>query len=365
MSERLTRINMYIKEIDLQNFRNYNVQKVQLDKGINIFYGDNAQGKTNLLEAIFLCSIGKSFRTNKDKELINFNKDYADIEISYEKKDRSGKINLRIDDKKRFLVNNVPVKKTSEIIGNIYIVLFTPDDINILKNGPSKRRRFLDIMISQLRPKYIYSLNQYNKIIAQRNAYLKQIKFSDVNYNLLDIWDENLSIYGEKIHNYREEFIKKIIDKINYIHGNITNKNEKIDIQYIYNFKDRKDFLEKLKNNRNLDIKTGMTNAGIQREDFVISINGKKLNLYGSQGQHRTAVLSLKITELEIIKDELEEKPILLLDDFMSELDSKRRLNLLDLMENNQVIITCTEKGVFDKQDINAKYFYVDNGIIK
>ena len=220
-------------------------------------------------------------------------------------------------------------------------------------------------MISQLRPKYIYSLNQYNKIIAQRNAYLKQIKFSDVNYNLLDIWDENLSIYGEKIHNYREEFIKKIIDKINYIHGNITNKNEKIDIQYIYNFKDRKDFLEKLKNNRNLDIKTGMTNAGIQREDFVISINGKKLNLYGSQGQHRTAVLSLKITELEIIKDELEEKPILLLDDFMSELDSKRRLNLLDLMENNQVIITCTEKGVFDKQDINAKYFYVDNGIIK
>ena len=356
---------MYIKEIDLQNFRNYSMQKVKLDKGINIFYGDNAQGKTNLLEAIFLCSIGKSFRTNRDRELINFNNDYSNIEISFEKKDRCGKINLRIDDKKRFLVNNVPVKKTSEIIGNIYIVLFTPDDINILKNGPSKRRRFLDIMISQLRPKYIYSLNQYNRIISQRNAYLKQIRFSDVNNNLLDIWDENLSIYGEKIHNYREEFIKKITNNINYIHGNITNKNEKIDIQYIYNFKDKKDFLDKLKYNRKLDIKTGITNAGIQREDFNVSINGKKLNLYGSQGQHRTVVLSLKISELEIIKEELEEKPILLLDDFMSELDFKRRFNLLNLMKDNQVIITCTDKEAFSKQDIKPKYFYVNNGIIK
>ena len=356
---------MYIKEIDLQNFRNYSMQKVKLDKGINIFYGDNAQGKTNLLEAIFLCSIGKSFRTNRDRELINFNNDYSNIEISFEKKDRCGKINLRIDDKKRFLVNNVPVKKTSEIIGNIYIVLFTPDDINILKNGPSKRRRFLDIMISQLRPKYIYSLNQYNRIISQRNAYLKQIRFSDVNNNLLDIWDENLSIYGEKIHNYREEFIKKITNKINYIHGNITNKNEKIDIQYIYNFKYKKDFLDKLKYNRKLDIKTGITNAGIQREDFNVSINGKKLNLYGSQGQHRTVVLSLKISELEIIKEELEEKPILLLDDFMSELDFKRRFNLLNLMKDNQVIITCTDKEAFSKQDIKPKYFYVNNGIIK
>lgn len=271
---------MYIKEIELENFRNYNNQKIKLDKGLNIIYGDNAQGKTNLLEAIFLCSIGKSFRTNKDKELINFNKEYSNIEIIYEKKDRSGKINLKIDDKKRYLVNNVPIRKTSEIIGNIYVVLFTPDDINILKNGPSKRRRFLDIMISQLRPKYLYSLNQYNKIMAQRNAYLRQIKSNEEDNKLLDIWDENLSTFGEKIHKYREEFINKISDKINYIHGNITNENEKIEIQYIYNFKDKENFLDKLKLNRQLDIRTGITNIGIHREDFIVSINGKKLSLY-------------------------------------------------------------------------------------
>ena len=271
---------MYIKEIELENFRNYNNQKIKLDKGLNIIYGDNAQGKTNLLEAIFLCSIGKSFRTNKDKELINFNKEYSNIEIIYEKKDRSGKINLKIDDKKRYLVNNVPIRKTSEIIGNIYVVLFTPDDINILKNGPSKRRRFLDIMISQLRPKYLYSLNQYNKIMAQRNAYLRQIKSNEEDNKLLDIWDENLSTFGEKIHKYREEFINKISDKINYIHGNITNENERIEIQYIYNFKDKENFLDKLKLNRQLDIRTGITNIGIHREDFIVSINGKKLSLY-------------------------------------------------------------------------------------
>lgn len=271
---------MYIKEIELENFRNYNNQKIKLDKGLNIIYGDNAQGKTNLLEAIFLCSIGKSFRTNKDKELINFNKEYSNIEIIYEKKDRSGKINLKIDDKKRYLVNNVPIRKTSEIIGNIYVVLFTPDDINILKNGPSKRRRFLDIMISQLRPKYLYSLNQYNKIMAQRNAYLRQIKSNEEDNKLLDIWDENLSTFGEKIHKYREEFINKISDKINYIHGNITNENEKIEIQYIYNFKDKENFLDKLKLNRQLDIRTGITNIGIHREDFIVNINGKKLSLY-------------------------------------------------------------------------------------
>ena len=183
---------MYIKEIKLQNFRNYNLEKIELYEGTNIFYGDNAQGKTNILESIFVSSLGKSFRTNKDKELIKENEEFTKVEIKFVKEKREEKINFEISDKKIFTVNDVLLKKTSEIIGKINIVLFTPEDINILKNEPIKRRRFLNIMISQLRPLYIHLLSQYNKILEQRNNYLKQIKYENKNKKNLENWDEQL-----------------------------------------------------------------------------------------------------------------------------------------------------------------------------
>ena len=167
---------MYINKIKLQNFRNYNEQEINLNKSINVFYGDNAQGKTNILEAIFLCTFGKSFRTNKEKELIKLGKDNANVIIEYEKKDRDGKISISISDKKQILVNGIKIKKLSELLGNINIVIFTPDDINILKGGPALRRRFLDMMIGQLKPNYVYTLNMYIKSLEQRNNYLRQIK---------------------------------------------------------------------------------------------------------------------------------------------------------------------------------------------
>lgn len=350
---------MIINEINLNNFRNYINQNIKLEKGINVFYGNNAQGKTNLLEAIFICAIGKSFRTNKEKELINFNENNTNIEVSYKKSDRDGKIKLEINDKKKFFLNDILLKRTSEVLGNIYIVLFTPDDISILKEGPSHRRRFLDIMISQLRPTYMHLLSDYNKTMIQRNNYLRQINYDNKNILLLDTWDDKLLELGKKIYNYRKEFIEKIELKLNNIHSKITDKKENISIKYISDLNNN-NFNEEFLKNRNIDIQRGNTSIGIHKDDFKIKINNKIISSYGSQGQHRTAVLSLKIAELEIIEDEVGEYPILLLDDFMSELDEERRNNLLKNMKNNQVIITCTDKSFFE--NMNANFYEVENG---
>ena len=192
---------MNITKIKLKNFRNYDEQEIELGNNINIFYGDNAQGKTNIIESIFLCAIGKSFRTNKDNELIKFNEDFASVYIEYEKSDRECNIKIDISNKKNIYTNGIKIKKLSDLLGNINIVIFTPDDINILKDGPQKRRRFLDIMIGQLRPNYIYILNMYNKTLEQRNNYLKQIKEENKPEDLLDIWDEKLIEYGVQIYN--------------------------------------------------------------------------------------------------------------------------------------------------------------------
>ena len=353
---------MYINKIKLQNFRNYNEQEINLNKSINVFYGDNAQGKTNILEAIFLCTFGKSFRTNKEKELIKLGKDNANVIIEYEKKDRDGKISISISDKKQILVNGIKIKKLSELLGNINIVIFTPDDINILKGGPALRRRFLDMMIGQLKPNYVYTLNMYIKTLEQRNNYLRQIKEENKPENLLDIWDEKLIEYADIIYKYRKEFIDKIKKKINIIHKKITDEKEEINIQYISNCESKEVYSELLKQRRKLDIIKGFTTKGIHRDDFEIYINNKELSIYGSQGQNRTAILSLKLSELQVIYDEIEEEPILLLDDFMSELDINRRKNFLNNINNTQVIITCAEKIEFLKENVDYCLYQVKEG---
>ncbi len=250
---------MYIKKINLTNFRNYEEQEINFDKNINIFYGNNAQGKTNILESIYLCAIGKSYRTNKDKELINKDKDFSKVQIEFEKKDREGKLAININDKKIISVNDIKIKKMSEVLGNINIVLFNPDDINIFKEGPSRRRKILDIMISQLRPSYIYNLNMYLKVLEQRNNYLKQIKYENKQEDMLDIWEEKLAEYAEIIYNYRKEFVQKIMKKIVLIHEKITNGKEQINIKYISDFITKENFLEKIKKNRKIDIIKGFS----------------------------------------------------------------------------------------------------------
>ena len=217
---------MWIKELRINNFRNYKNEKIKFEKNINIFYGENAQGKTNIIEAIFLCSMGRSFRTNKDKEMILLNESQANIEIEFEKSDRSGKIKIELAGKKNVSINGIKIKKLSELLGNVNIVIFTPDDINILKGGPQNRRRFLDIMISQLKPNYMHNLNLYLKTLEQRNNYLRQIREENKNENMLEIWDEKLSEYAVNIYNYRKEFIDKINNKIKNIHNEITENKE-------------------------------------------------------------------------------------------------------------------------------------------
>ena len=353
---------MYIEKIKLQKFRNYEQLELDLNKNINIIYGNNAQGKTNILEAIFLSGFGKSFRTKKEKEMIKFNEQSSLVEIFYKKKDRDGKVKIEIGNKKQISLNGIKLKKLSELLGNINIVIFTPDDINILKDGPAERRRFLDMMIGQLRPNYVYNLNMYLKTIEQRNNYLRQIREENKPENMLEIWDENLAEYGEKIYVYRNEFINKIANKINNIHKNITDAKEEIKIEYLSNCDNKENYLKLLNERRKLDIIKGFTTKGIHRDDFVIYINDKEVSTFGSQGQNRTAVLSLKLSELQVVYDEIGEYPILLLDDFMSELDEERRKNFLNNIKNTQVILTGTDK--IELSGVEYSMFNVKEGKI-
>ena len=350
---------MWIKKIKLYNFRNYKDQEIKLKEDINIFYGENAQGKTNIIESIFLGSMGKSFRAKKDKEMILINENNAKIEIEFEKKDRNGKIKIELSNKKNVYINGIKIKKLSELLGNINIVIFTPDDINILKGSPQNRRRFLDIMISQLKPNYMHNLNLYLKTLEQRNNYLRQIKEENKKEDLLEIWDEKLVEYASVIYNYRAEFK----NKIKKIHNEITENKEEIEIEYISECNNKENYLNLLKQRRKLDIIKGYTTKGIHRDDFEIYINKKRLDIYGSQGQNRTVILSLKLSELKIIEEEIGENPILLLDDFMSELDEKRRKHFLEKIENIQVIITCTDK--INIENKNILIYNVKEGNIK
>lgn len=350
---------MYIKKITLSNFRNYENQIVEFDKDLNIIYGNNAQGKTNIIEAIFLSAMGKSFRAKKDKDLIKFGTDCAKIDIEFEKSDRDGKITVVIDDKKTFFVNGIKQNKISDIIGKINVVIFTPDDIDIIKEGPARRRKFIDMMISSLKPNYIHILNNYNKALEQRNSYLRQIKYEKKSEKMLDIWDEQLSEFAEKVFLYRKNYIEKISDKISVIHNLLTKsgkQQEEIQIKYISTGKDKQTFLDNLKKSRAIDISKGYTSVGIHRDDLIIYINNRPVSVFGSQGQQRTSVLSLKLTELNIVKEEIGESPILLLDDFMSELDKNRRESFLEKIEGNQVIITCTDNIE------NTNSYFVENG---
>ena len=354
---------MHIKNIILENFRNYDNQEINLNQNINIIYGNNAQGKTNIIESVFLCAYGKSFRAKKDKELIKFDKDICKVEVSYSKVDREGTINAEINDKKTFFVNGVKQNKISDIIGKINVVIFTPDDIEIIKDGPQRRRKFLDMLISSLKPNYIHLLNTYNKTLEQRNNYLRQIKLENKPASMLDIWDEQLAEYSYKIFEYRKYFIEKISNSIEDIHSLITKcGKEDIKIKYISNSKNKESFLENLKKSRAVDIKRGFTATGVHRDDFMIYINSRPVSIFGSQGQQRTAILTLKLCELKIVKEEIGDTPILLLDDYMSELDEKRRTSFLENIKGNQVIITCTDRIDLENE---SSIYYVENGICK
>ena len=356
---------MVINKIYLENFRNYEKQEINLNENINVFYGNNAQGKTNILEALYYSALGRSFRTYKDSELIRFVKDSSKIDILYEKNNRENEIEIVLNksEKKIVKINGIKINKSSELIGNLNIVIFSQDDILILKQSPSLRRKFLDILISQLKPNYVHVLSEYNKVLEQRNALLKS-----KNVDTIDIWNEQLADLNEKIFNYRKYYIEKIQEKLLMIHPRVTNERENIKIVYKTKFEDRKNFLNLLEENLTFDLYKGYTSVGAHRDDFEIYINDNMLNIYGSQGQHRTAILSLKIAELEILKEQIGENPVLLLDDVTSELDLERIRLIFSKIQDYQVFITCTDVGVVMNHECltnNLKLYKITNGSLE
>ncbi len=367
---------MYVTNVQLKNFRNYQNGNINFGKEVNILYGNNAQGKTNILESIYAFTMGKSYRTNKDSEMILFDKDFSNIKISFinENGINHGEIILSSDKKKRIKINEVPINKIGELMGFFNAVIFSPEDLNLIKEGPVQRRKFINVCISQLRPNYFYYLQQYIKILNQRNNLLKSLNFNKSLIDTLPIWDEKLIDCGSRIISSRLIFIEKIRDISKEIHKNITRDKEKLKIEYKTNIGIHDDnskdiehikeiFKKKLERNRQREINYGMTLIGPHRDDMNFYINDIQVKKYGSQGQQRTVVLSLKMAEMELIKEELGEYPVLLLDDIMSELDKNRQDYIMNNIMNRQVIITCTEINGFN---INKKnYIYrIENGKI-
>ncbi len=341
---------MKIKQLTVTNFRNYANQTVEFKDGLNLLIGNNAQGKTNLLEAIFLCSIGKSARTTKDKELIRFGCDYGYINLTFSTiaGDKNVEIIISNNTKKTVKINGLAIKKIGELMEVFNTIYFSPDELKIVKDGPNDRRKFMDIDISQISKTYFYLLTRYENILEQRNKLLKITQNYNTLLDTISIWDTQLCDIGAKIIISRIKFIKKLNEKAKIIHNSLTNNTENLDLEYsgiveenIEQIKQK--FLLELQNNYEKDFNLKYTTIGPHRDDIKIKVNNLDIRSMGSQGQKRTVALSLKLAELEIFKDECGEYPILLLDDVLSELDENRRETLLKLSSKVQTILTTTE----------------------
>lgn len=357
---------MVIETLELSNFRNYDTLFIELDSGINIFYGDNAQGKTNILESIYLCGTTKSYRGSKDKEMIQFQKEESHIRMSVVKKEIPCRIDMHLkrNKAKGIAINGVPIKKASELFGMVNMVFFSPEDLNIIKDGPSERRKFIDIELCQLNKVYLSELSSYQHVLNQRNKLLKDISFSPDLRSTLDVWDEQLIHYGERIIFEREQFIEELNHIILDIHKNLTGEKEILNISYEPNVSSE-NFAALLKENREKDLKFKLTSTGPHRDDMCVTVNGIDIRKYGSQGQQRTAALSLKLSEIYLVKKRIKDTPVLLLDDVLSELDSSRQNYLLKSIHDIQTLITCTglDDFVNNRFKINKVFQVVDGRI--
>lgn len=341
---------------------------MNFDEKINIIYGDNAQGKTNILESMYVCATSKSHRGSKDREIIRFDNDESHIKVNVKKNDMNYRIDMHLkkNKPKGIAVNGITIKRAVELFGILNIVFFSPEDLNIIKNGPSERRRFIDMELSQLDKIYLDCLINYNKVVNQRNSLLKEYAFSgreDI-ISSLDIWDMQLVKYGNDVIKSREKFVKEINDLVKSIHTKLSGDREQLEIIYEPCVKEQ-DFESELVRVRDRDLKFKCTNIGPHKDDMCFLINGMDVRKYGSQGQQRTAALSLKLAEIELVKQIIHDTPVLFLDDVLSELDSRRQNFLLDSIGNIQTMITCTglDEFINNRFSIN-KIFKVVNGTV-
>lgn len=334
---------MYISSVELKNYRNYEEASVTFKDGINILYGDNAQGKTNILESLYLCATTKSHRGSKDKELILFDAPDAHIRMMVNKKDVEHRIDmhLRKNKAKGAAIDGMMIKKSSELLGMVHMILFSPEDLGIIKNGPGERRRFMDMELCQLDKIYMSHLSNYNKIINQRNSLLKQISFSRDLVETLDIWDSQMVKYGENIIKIRDTFVKDLNVIISGIHEKLTGGREHLFLEYEPNIS-VENYERELFEKRDKDLRIMSTSIGPHRDDISFLVDGMDIRKYGSQGQQRTAALSLKLAEIKLVERMIGDKPVLLLDDVLSELDGNRKNYLMESIREIQTIITCT-----------------------
>ena len=315
---------MFIESIELLNYRNYDTLHMNFHEGTNVLYGDNAQGKTNILEAIYVCSTTKSHRGSKDREIVRFGQDESHIKMLIKKDGILYRIDMHLKKNrpKGIAVNGVPIRKASELFGIVNVIFFSPEDLNLIKNGPAERRRFVDLELCQLDRLYVHNLVQYNRVVIQRNRLLKEMDGKPSLLETLPVWDEQLMRYGKELIRIRASFIKSLNDLLHEIHFHLSGEREDLSIWYEPNVQ-IESFEESLAKNRSQELRQRLTLTGPHRDDLNFIINGTDIRKFGSQGQQRTAALSLKLAEIELVKKTVKDYPILLLDDVLSEIDSK------------------------------------------
>lgn len=358
---------MYVKSLDLLNFRNYEKLSLTLDPGINIFYGANAQGKTNILEAVYLAGTSKSHRGTRDRDMIRMGESEAHIRMHVDKNDSDYRIDmhLRKNKSKGIAIGGVPIRRAGELFGIVNIVFFSPEDLNIIKNGPSERRRLVDRILCEIDRIYMSDLTQYGKCLNQRNRLLHDLYFNPSLESELPVWDEQLVNYGSRIIAKREEFVRMLENIASEIHTELTGEKEKLTLVYEPNVT-AEEFADKVARCRDADRKIKSTTVGPHRDDVCIKVNDMDLRLYGSQGQQRTTAISLKLSEIRIIEERIRNKPVLLLDDVLSELDRDRQNYLLGNIRDIQTLITCTGLDEFVQNRFEAdRTFRVVSGRIE
>lgn len=360
-------LSVIIKSLELKNYRNYEALSLELSSGTNIFFGDNAQGKTNVLEAVYVCATSKSHRGSRDREMIRFGQEDAHICMKVE---RSGvlhklDIHLKKNKVKGIAVDGMIIKKYSQLFGVVNVVLFSPEDLGIIKNGPGERRRFIDMELCQLSKLYMSYLMNYTKILNQRNNLLKQLGNDSSLLETLDIWDAQLVRYGSLLVRERKKFVSELNALIGDIHSKLSGGRERLVIEYEPSAGEE-DYGKRLFSKRSYDIKTRTTSVGPHRDDISFSIRDIDIRRFGSQGQQRTAALSLKLAEIELVRRVTNDKPVLLLDDVLSELDGRRQNYLLESIRDIQTMITCTglDEFVNNRFEID-KVYHVSNGYIE
>lgn len=342
---------MTVNSVKIKNFRNIANLSFTADNGVNVIYGENAQGKTNILESIWLFTGCKSFRGSKDNELIKFNEDFAKINLEFSDNSREKKSEIIITDKKKnAFLNGVSLRSTAELIGSFYAVIFSPVHLSLIKDGPAARRKFLDTALCQLKPSYAQNLAGYKRTLIQRNALLKDLHLNSQLYDMLDTWDDQLARYSACVIKERLNYIDLLSEYSKDIYSGISENKENFSVFYSKNIS--KDFsvkdiylseIENLKNSRKEDIFSKTTTVGPHRDDLEILINNVSARSFGSQGQQRSCALALKLGESEIIKKVTGETPVALLDDVMSELDEKRQDYVLNHINDRQVFLTCCD----------------------